>query len=279
MVRFAYGIAALLASTVAAASPHSLTKVNTDKGEVLLEIVATGQSTAKISKISTVCFIRGSGGNKIEAESALAKVQSKFRSDFTQNGLNASMLDFSIQPIPSESEYAVEASASAVEATASAAARAGAAAAKAAADTMTVDEAARQYVETNLTQNVGVNLSNASEYQVAKAVMAGIGCEEDDRIARKPNIEIANPTSAKAAAVVDALKQARLQADGYANALNMRVVRTLRISETGAIREFLGTEADFIMQDIRGNRDRRSLITDDVPITASVSVDYVLSPK
>lgn len=115
--------------------------------------------------------------------------------------------------------------------------------------------------------------------QAGRAVMSEFGCEEDYQFVRRPDIELANPAAAKAKATTAALAAAKAQAENYAAALNMRVVRMLRVSETGAIREFLGPESDFIMQDMRNDRDRRASMLDDAPITASLSVDFVLGPK
>jgi hypothetical protein len=280
MVKPALALGAILLSGAALAAPESLTKVHTDKGEVLLEVLATGVSVTKITKISTYCDIRASAPEKDEAAKLLKKNQQDLANGMQAAGLNSAILDFSAPSIMigDRNEFAAAAGAAAAAAVA-----AGAAAA--------VEDAAITDIATNEGDNyrprpmfnnsrrVGVSMSLATDMQAARAVMSEFGCEEDYQFVRRPLIELADPGAAKAKATTAAIATARAQAENYAATLNMKVVRMLRVSEAGAIREFFGPESDFIMQDMRNDRDRRAPISNEVPVSASISVDFVLGPK
>jgi hypothetical protein len=282
MVRFAIALGAVLLSGAALAAPESLTKVDTDKGEILLEVQANGSALARIIKVSTICELRVSGSSKEDAQKLLKTTQNDLRSAFSKNGLSTAKLDFSAVPAMNKSEYAAamaasvdyaaDAAATAAEAAADAVAEGAAAAGAMAAD-------APLEPQITLTQNVGISAGSASEMQLAKAIFEEGGCNEDYRMARRPDIVLSEPDAAKAKATAEALQSAKMQAEHYAAALKMKVVRMLRVSESGAIREFLGSESEFIMREMSNDRLRGTPLSNDVPVTASIAVDFVLGPK
>lgn len=271
MVKPALALGAMLLSGAALAAPESLVKVNTYKGEVLLEVLATGTSTTKIIKVSTYCDLRVNAAGKDEAAKALTKAEQSLSNGLRAVGLDAAVLDFSL-PTTMNVDQGFAASEVAAYA-------ADAAAALSDAATDAVESLANAKTMVILTRRVGISTASVIDMQAARAVFSESGCEEDYRMIRQPNVELAQPAAAKAKATTAAIAAAKAQAENYASALNMRVVRMLRVSETGAIREFLGSESDFILQEMRNDRDRRAPITDDVPISASISVDFVLGPK
>jgi subtilisin family serine protease len=284
MVKSALALCAIFCSGAALAAPESLSKVRTDKGEVLLEVLATGVSVTKITKISTYCDIRVSAPEKDEAAKLLKKTEQDLANGMQAAGLNSAILDFSAPSIISgdRNEFAAAAAAGAA---ATAVAAAGAAAAAAVGDAAINDTASNEgdYYRPrpmfNNTRRVGVSTSSATDIQAARAVMSEFGCEEDYQFVRRPLIELADPSAAKSKATTAAIATAKAQAENYAAALDMKVVRMLRVSEAGAIREFLGSESDFIMQDMRNDRDRRTPVSNEVPVSASISIDFVLEPK
>jgi hypothetical protein len=277
MVKSAIALGAMLVSGAALAAPESLSKVDTDKGEVLLEVLATGVSTAKILKVSTVCDLLVNAWEKDEAAKLLKKAEQDLAKGMRAAGVGSAVLDFSA-PSKMASQRADYATAVATEA---AVAGAVAAVKDAAIDDVAateeyVDNAATQYSNS---RRVGVSTGSGTDMQAARAVMAEFGCEEDYQFVRRPKIELADAAAAKAKATTSAIAMAKAQAESYAAALNMKVVRMLRVSETGAIREFFGPESEFIMQEMRNEGSRWALLSNDVPVNASLSVDFVLGPK
>jgi hypothetical protein len=277
MVKLAVALGAMLLSGAASAAPESLSKVNTDKGEVLLEVLGTGVSTTKIVKVSTFCDLRVNAWEKDEATKLLKKAEQDLANGMRAAGVNSAILDFSA-PSKMGSDRSGFAAATAADA---AVAGAAAAAKDAAIDDVAateeyVDNSAIQY---NNSRRVGVSTGSATTMQAARAVMSEFGCEEDYQFVRRPIFELADPGPAKAKATTAAIAMAKAQAEIYAAALNMKVVRMLRVSETGAIREFFGPESDFLMQEMRNDGNRGALLSNDVPVNASISVDFVLGPK
>jgi hypothetical protein len=277
VVKSAIALGALVLSGAALAAPESLGKVDTDKGEVLLEVLATGVSTAKIVKVSTVCDLQVNAWEKDEAAKLLKAAQQNLATGMRAAGVGSAVLDFSApaKMANQRTEYATAVAADAAVAGAVAAAK-DAAIDDVAATEEYVDNSAIQYSNS---RRIGVSTGSATDMQSARAVMAEFGCEEDYQFVRRPKIELADAAAAKAKATTSAISMAKAQAENYAAALNMKVVRMLRVSETGAIREFFGPESEFIMQEMRNDNSRGALLSNDVPVNASLSVDFVLGPK
>mgnify|MGYP002780328022 CR=1 FL=1 len=268
MIRVAIVTGALLVSTAIWAAPESLSKIDTAAGEVLLEVQANGTAAIKITKVSTACNLSASGDSRAEAEKALAQLQIEMRKGFDDAGLRSAALDFST-PANSGNDYdyampvAVEAAYAADAAIASA----------------DVVPAKDYKPKVRIGKRVGVSVAAVQDLGVARTLMGDLGCYEDYQLMRRPNVETADPAAAKAEAKVKAIAAAKKQANDYAAALGMRLVRIIRISETSAIREFLGPESDVFMQEMRRDMNRNQPLGNEVPVNVSLSVDFALGPK
>jgi hypothetical protein len=266
MVKAVIALCALSVSSLALAAPESLSKVDTSKGQILLEVQASGTAMRRISKVSSACTLRGSGETKEEALAALMTEQSALKDGFAKAGLGSAALDFSAPPSANMNEYPMVMEVEeAVDVAAEAAGEA------------SYKRKARPSV--SYTQSVGISATSMTAMEQARAVMSETGCDEDYRSTRRPEIEIADVATGKTEATANAIKAARAQADNYANALGMKVVGMIRVSETGMIKEFLGAESEYWMQELRNEMNRYRQVDDEVPISANILVDFVLGPK
>lgn len=273
MVKLAIALCTLSVSTAALAAPESLSKVDTSKGEILLEVQASGTAMRRVSKVSSNCNLRASGESKEKALAALKKEQATLKDGFAKAGLGAAALDFTAPPSVNDYDYPMTIEVEeAVEEAAAAADAAVEAAGEAAYER-------KRRPSVTYTQRIGVSVTSMTAMEQARALMSESGCDEDYRSVRRPDIEIADAATGKTEATANAIKAARAQADNYAAALGMKVVGMIRISETGMIKEFLGAESEFWMQEIRAEMNRNRPLTNEVPISANVLVDFVLGPK
>lgn len=279
MVKSAISLAALLASTALIAAPESLSKVDTTKGEILLEVQANGAVMSRIVKVTIACDLGASGSTKAEAEQTLQKAQQVMRGNYDAAGLAAANLDFSAPSIrANEYDYPVEAAAA--NAAAAGAAAAVDAAADRAADIVraSIDDD-RLQIRVVRKQRVAISVGSMADMEMARSLFAESNCNEDYSSTRRPNIVLADVENAKIKATTMAVDSAKAQAELYAAALGKRVVRIIRVSESGAIKEFLGAESEFILQEMRGDRNRQQPFSNEMPVTASIAVDFVLGPK
>jgi uncharacterized protein len=273
MVRSSLALGAIMLSGAVLAAPESLSKVDTAGGEILLEVQANGTAMTKIASVTTGCDLNASGSNKTEAQKQLTAKQTKLREAFKTEGVQGFTLDFSAPikgggdieyPIPIEipAEYA---------------------AAEGVAEVIDVAEEiptkAPRKPMVFVSQRVKVTVENMGDLGKARYAFGDAGCNEDYSLQRRPVIVMADSSVAQGAAKAQAIASAKSQAEGYAAALGMRVVRIIRVSESGAIREFLGPESDFIIQEMRRDRNRDLPMTNEVPVSASIAVDFALGPK
>jgi uncharacterized protein len=274
MVKSALALSAILFSGTALAAPESLSKVDTAKGEILLEIQANGVVMAKITNISIACDLIANGSTKAQAEQALEKMKQAMRQNFDAAGLDSATLDFSASATDTNSYgYAVEAADAAATATAVSDAAA------AAGEAVTTSPDDFENPRFGRKQRVIISSGLMAEVEMARSLFAESRCDEDYGSTRRPNIVLSDVEVAKSSATVKAIEAAKAQAERYASALGKRVVRIIRVSETGAIREFLGAEADFFREEMGGSRNRQQPVNNAMPVTASISVDFVLGPK
>lgn len=279
MVKSVIALGALFASTALMAAPESLSKVDTAKGEILLEIQANGVVMAKITNISIACDLIANGSTKAQAEQALEKMKQAMRQNFDAAGLGSATLDFSASATNTDSYgYAVEA-ADAAAAGAAAAATAASDAAAVAGEAVTTSQDGFENPRFGRKQRVVISSALMAEVELARSLLNESRCDEDYGSNRRPNIVLDDVEGAKSSATAKAIESAKTQAERYASALGKRVVRIIRISETGAIREFLGAEADFFREEMGGSRNRQQPVNNEMPVTASISMDLVLGPK
>jgi hypothetical protein len=128
-------------------------------------------------------------------------------------------------------------------------------------------------------QIVRISAASTADYALGLAVAKEVGCEEVYSSSRNPDIQLVDADGGSRAAIANAMDDARKQADIYAATLNMRVVRILRVSNVGMIKELFGTEVDKIMSEMLMGRNRDSWKNDSFPINKSVMIDFALGPK
>jgi hypothetical protein len=276
MVKTALALTAFLLSGAALAAPESINKVDTSKSEMLLEVIANGSSSAKIIKVSTTCDMKATAQGKSEAMALLKKQQDGLSKALSDAGLISAKLDFTSAATFSEESYAAAAAASAVDAAMAAATEASDVGAAATAN-VPAAEVAKSFV--TYTRRVGISTGLATEMQEVRGIITEYSCDEDYRALRNTAIETEKPDLAKASAAKIAITSAKTQAENYASALNLKVVRLLRVSEVGAIREFFGPEVETVLREMRSDRDRQSFVTNELTVSVTISADFVLGPK
>jgi uncharacterized protein YggE len=271
MVKAAITLASLMLTGAALAAPESLMKVDAAKGEILLEVQANGLALASIASVTTGCDIGASGTSKSDAQKQLADRQSRLREAFKSEGVKGFTLDFS-SPLSNanylNSDVPIAMTvmeAAIVDVPATGCAEDG--------------DAVVNKPVINLTQRVKVTVADMSELGKARYAFTEAECNEDYSLQRRPIVEMADSSSAQMMAKAQAIAAANAEAESYAAALGMRVMRIIRISESGAIREFFGPESEYIMEEIRRDRDRRMPVSNQLPVTASIAVDFALGPK
>lgn len=271
MVKSALALGAILASGAALAAPESLSKIDTAKSEILLEIQANGMAAAKIVKVSTTCDLSVTGSTKAEADKALADAQKSMLAGFNSAGLTSAVLDFSAPTSTGSSYDYPVAVARDIAAEPSI---------KAMSDSDSIAPAKEKSISRiQLQKRVGISVGSTTDMALARGVFLNSNCNEDYAFIRRPNVELADPSLAQTEAKAKAIMAAKKQAEDYAVALGMRVVRIIRVSEAGAIKEFLGPASDFIVQEMTRDRDRQKPVGNDVPVTVSIAVDFALGPK
>ncbi len=240
--------------------------------QLIVEIAAIGVSEQQAIKIFSACTLSGYGESTADARGKLEATKAKLRQSSTGKITFAFSADPRISETP-EYTYAAEAAADAV----AAAVEAVEGAVKAAGDDAEVEERYRY------SQQVEFSGRNAAAFLKARKTAEENGCDENYRLQRSPNTEIADGEGAKAAAMKDAIAKAWKKADLYADSLNMRVVRMRRVSEVGAIREFLGADADILLAEMQRDMSRRRGQSDSelgkVRVTHSITVDFIFGPK
>jgi hypothetical protein len=277
VVKSAFALGAILLSGAALAASDSLSKVDTAKGEILLEVQGNGVAMRQILKISTACDLNITGNDKPDAEKKFKETKANFAKAFRDDGMPNAVLDFSAPPKINE-DYRYAADAATAVAVEAAAAAAGAAAATEMVEEPEVYGASDRSV-TTYRQRVAISVVSADQMLKARALFGEYGCEEDYQYVRRAQIELADVAGGKAAATTSAIAVAKAQAENYAAALNMRVLRIIRVSEVGAIKEFFGPEADIFIQEMRNDRFRDLPASNEMPVSATISVDFVLAPK
>ncbi len=265
MVKALFVLAALSVSSAAMAASESISKVDTGRGEVLLEMQATGIAQAKVVRVSTACNIRITATSEANAASIYEEKRMQMESAFQKAGLSPASLDFSAGRLLTGTDAIyVEADAAAINDPSGEAEKAS-------------DTLPRRNL--SYSQLIGLNLASFKELQTARTVSSELGCDEEFRLQRRPDVQFSNADAAKSEATVNAINAAKQRAGVHAAALNMKVGRILRVSEVGQIQAFLGADADIFLSEIRKDRDFRTNMATELPISVSIMVDFVLSPK
>lgn len=277
MVRYLVVALALGLSVPTVASSSSNSAVNVKKGELLLEVTASGVSVQKAVKISSYCDLKIYANSNDDAKRELDSKKAEMES----RAIGSISFDFGAAPKITEIgniDYAIAAAADA--------AAEGAAAEAAAAIGALEGESVNKAVTENYRydQTVTMSARNAADFLAARDIAKELGCGENYKAARNPLMEIADPDAAKKLAMNDAIGRAKTQAMEYADVLDMKVIAMLRVSEVGGLREFLGAElSGMLIAEMKRDQARRrggvAALTDDVHVTHSVSIDFILAPK
>jgi hypothetical protein len=285
-------IFALSLSTNAAA--QSSFPVNTAKGEMLLEISATGISKQKAIKISSSCTITTEAETDAKSKQMLDELIAKIKS----SGSSSVSFDFS-QP-PETIFYASDsfAATAAVEAATDAAATAGDAAVEASDTQKHSKRSKKPVVIESVTEDTEEPIPNMYGYK-QKVVFSGIdadtflrarnitqetSCDEEYSSSRFLKIEIADPKGAGNLAMQAAIADAKAQAQEYAALMGMNVVALARVSTSSEIRAFLGEQfsTDLLREmrrDLfrRGETDPKSI--ENVDVEKNIKAEFILKAK
>jgi hypothetical protein len=290
MVRFISAAMIFAIPLSANAAAQSSFPVNTAKGEMLLEISATGISKQKAIKISSSCTIT----TEAEADAKSKQMLDELIAKIKTSGSSGVSFDFSQPPEATLNESPSYAAAAAGEA----AAVAGDAAVEAA-DTQkrskrskkavvieTVAEDAEEPLPNmyGYKQRIVFSGIDADTFLRARTIAQESSCDEEYPSIRNPKIEIADPKGAGNLAMQAAIADAKAQAQEYAALMGMNVVALARVSTSNEIREFLGEQfTNEIFGEIRkdlyrkGEADPKSI--ENVNVEKNITAEFILKAK
>jgi uncharacterized protein YggE len=282
--------ASALFTTSVLATPGSMSQVDSSKGEVLLEVQATGVNKQKATKFLASCTLLGKGKTEALAIADLAIMKDDLVKRLKARGIDRTTIDFSGLPtLAMQDDYgpggqygdaytvattpAVPAAVDA--ATEVTAAEAGVLAAEA------IKKPEKVFA---LTQFLPVTLTSVKAYNEANFAISQSACSGNEyaymgNLRFGSAIEIADRPAAQRAAKNQALVDAKVQADAYAAAMDLKVLRLVRVSESSALKEILGPEANIYQELWNEYRGSRGAVADEVSVSVSIWVDYVLGPK
>ncbi len=275
MVKTVLLSASALIAVPAIAASSSIDKIDLSKGEVLLEVQGEGQSMRKVTEFGTSCAISASAETADAAKIALDAKRAK---------LQKSVSGTKFLPQPAyldENEWAIEAG----EAVAEAAVEASEVDAPVAPPAPVVESVGANSAKSWQTerfsyrQQISISSSSLDSFLQVKTAISENDCDEDYQLRKRPILKLGDEAGGKKAAIARAITSARDKADSYATAMDMKVVRILRVSEVGAVREFLGADVDRIFGLMRDEMFRDYVLADTTPVSAAVTVDFVLAPK
>jgi uncharacterized protein YggE len=285
-----------LASLLAFCSSSVLaeTVVNTAKGEVLLELQATGRISQKADIIEMSCTLEGSGVDNKAALSNLERRKGELATALLPQGIASDAISY---PSPAEvsthDDYMGAAEDAAIYAGTAAleAAEAGAVAGAATGDRApNRRQKTPRVVEIDFEQAAIVKMSSLKQLRSTREIMAKNHCRNGELA----NYGISDPDGATVKAKDAAIVEARKQADHYAETLGLKVLRVARIGEYSPVSALIGPElSQMIMgysamatnNNFNGrSRDNFRLFgfgtSGDEYVTAKVIwVDFVLTPK
>lgn len=245
-------------------------------GEITLTIEALGVSEPDSAYVSQT--LRGRGDDEAKARADLATKRAALTASLGKLGIPASAINFG--DVVMQPDYSSDAAmAVAVDAAADAAAVADAAAAPAAVAEETEPVLAPMPMSAPprmATQSVTVTVN---DLKTLVAVQAAVPADEEYSGSPNTFYTTRNRDAAHSVAVADALARARTEAEGYAAALGMRVVRIVKVSS-----EKPGTTWPELMQwfakiDGRGNPDSEYFLRLAGSTFAGAKVEFVIAPK
>jgi uncharacterized protein YggE len=256
------------------ATPGSMSQVDSRKGEVLLEVQATGINKQKATKFIASCSLEGKGKTEAAATADLAKKTDDLVQRLKARGIDRAAIDFYDQPSLTMKEDYGEGDSYAVK-------------------TTSASDAVKAAVERavtgpekvfSLAQFLPITTTSVKAYNDANFAISQSACTGNDySYMRYPRfgsaMDIDDRPGAQRAAKNLALADARAQADAYAAAMGLKVLRLVRISESSALKEILGPEANIYQELWNEWRGARGVVSDEVAVSVSIWADYVLGPK
>jgi uncharacterized protein YggE len=277
--KHAFVCTALLFAQAATAA----TQVDTAKGQVLLELQATGSISQPADIVEISCTLAHRAVSLVEASAALAQKRAALATAIKAKGLDSASIRYDSEPkVPDYAIYDVEeyddddSGVETVDAVNGAAARAGAAAAN----------PSRQKARVRYTQIATLKLARLSQHIAAEAAMAEGKCGSSN-ISR---FAINDPEGATRKAKDLAVVEARKQAEAYATPLNLKVLRVARIAEYSPISALIGADVTDMAMNVsavmlRGrDNDLGRLLPNQADIDQyetkkTIWVDFILVPK
>lgn len=281
-----------LAAVLCATSLSAETIVNTAKGEVLLELQATGRITQKADIVEMSCTLKGSGSDKSAALANLATRKTALASALQPLGIAASAITY---PLPAEApayEVDVYDIDEAIGAEAAVGAAADAAVVAGAAAVGKKGRKVARVTEIKLEQSAMVKIGSLKQVLTVKETMTELSCRGGELV----NFGITDPEGAILKAKDAAVVEARKQADHYAATLGLKVLRVARVGEYSPVSALVGPELSQMLMgysavmtnniyNVRA-RDNLKLFGfgfgaggDDYVTFKTLWVDFVLAPK
>jgi hypothetical protein len=245
---------------------------NSAKGEMILEVSASGTSKQKASKITSICYFTVEAETENDAKQLWEKNLATLQSS-ASGGISFDYVQLP-EIINTESDDAATRAIEAVEN----------AAAEAKGEPVTRRVVLPPSKKVEYKQRVIFSGPDGNSFVRAKQIIEQIACEEEYPFSRNPTLEIADAKAAKKLAIQSAITNAKVQAQEYADVMNMQIVRLARISDAEGIKAFLGEElSNDLLRDIRKGALGRAAIDsksiDDIEIIHNISAEFILKPK
>jgi len=243
----------LVAPPAAADSPVSLPQLA--PGEVLLEVNAVGIARSPATSATITVNVTGRGASEADARRALdAEVR---RISASARAAGASQADIEVTPTGSGEQMDDMMNVDL--------------GGEGAASEQSDEQPRRHYASSN----VVIRLSNPRRAADLHQAVQG----REDVTASSPDYELADERPARRTARAEAIQNARADAESYAAALGMRIVRILRVTERTGL-DFVGmalSESNTAMRTFRGLE--RSRADAQVETYVLTGVDFVLAPR
>ncbi len=250
-------------------------------GEITLAVEVLG--LAPPDRASLVETLRGRGPDEAAAKADLARQRSELTAKLGRSGIPASAIKFG--DVTMEPDYSVEAAVVADAASEGAAAAAAEAAADAAADEAATTEnngprtiiAPAPYVPPrSANQTVTISISDLTKIE---AVQEAFPLGESRYRRPQAFYSTSDEKGAHSRAVADALARARAEADTYAAALGMRVVRIIKVSSDKPGLNWPDLMQWFGKMDDRGSPSEDNFRRLAGSAFAGAKVEFVIAPK
>jgi uncharacterized protein len=127
----------------------------------------------------------------------------------------------------------------------------------------------------SITNMVEVRLPNAGLYEKVRDALEMSGAKS----VSGPIYMLSDDSAARRAAKADALMRAQVDAKSYADPLGLKIVRILRIAESGNAGDFASMMQNAYQQMAGQPGGSREPVLGEIKTTQSISVEFILGPK